>query len=72
VHHEEEVRLIAYSIWKDEGRPNGCDLDHWFRAEAICSDKESTQALPVADAPAPRKARPKAKRSRGRSRGSRP
>lgn len=72
VHHEEEVRLIAYSIWEDEDRPNGCDLDHWFRAEAIGCDKESTQALPVADALAARRARPRAKRSRGRSRASRP
>jgi len=72
VHHEEEVRLIAYSIWEDEGRPNGCDLAHWFKAEAICREKESPRALPVADAPAARKARPEAKRSRGRSRGSRP
>lgn len=33
--HEEEVRLIAYQIWENEGRPQGRELDHWVKAEAI-------------------------------------
>ncbi|HXY73867.1 MAG TPA: DUF2934 domain-containing protein [Dehalococcoidales bacterium] len=32
---EDEVKLIAYSIWEKEGSPAGLDLDHWFRAEII-------------------------------------
>ncbi len=35
---DEPVRLKiehrAYEIWVSEGSPNGCDLDHWLRAEA--------------------------------------
>ena len=29
------IRKIAYAIWEKEGRPDGKDLDHWFRAAAI-------------------------------------
>jgi hypothetical protein len=32
---EDEIRLIAYNIWKQEGCINGKDREHWFRAEAI-------------------------------------
>ena len=24
----------AYHLWEKEGCPQGCDLDHWLRAEA--------------------------------------
>jgi hypothetical protein len=32
---EQAVRVIAYSLWKQEGRPDGCDLVHWEAAQAI-------------------------------------
>jgi DUF2934 family protein len=32
------IRKIAYEIWEKEGRPDGKDLDHWFRAEAVVRD----------------------------------
>jgi Protein of unknown function (DUF2934) len=32
---EDEIRLIAYSIWEEENCPDGCDCEHWFRAETI-------------------------------------
>ena len=32
------IRKIAYEIWEEEGRPDGKDLDHWFRAEAVVRD----------------------------------
>ncbi len=32
---EDEVKLIAYRIWEEEGCPDGQDCDHWYRAEAI-------------------------------------
>ena len=28
------IRERAYAIWEEEGRPEGCHLDHWLRAEA--------------------------------------
>ncbi|HXY74024.1 MAG TPA: DUF2934 domain-containing protein [Dehalococcoidales bacterium] len=32
---EDEIRLIAYKIWEDEGCQNGRDCEHWLRAETI-------------------------------------
>ena len=32
---EDEIRLIAYNIWEEEGCLYGHDCEHWFRAEAI-------------------------------------
>jgi len=63
VHHEEEVRLIAYWIWEDEGRPHGCDVDHWLRAEAVWRQRQITERLPVEENPAPQAAKPRAKRA---------
>jgi len=32
---EEEIRLIAYRIWEEEGRPQALDFEHWLKAEAM-------------------------------------
>jgi hypothetical protein len=32
---QDDVRLIAYHIWEDEGCCDGSDVDHWLRAEMI-------------------------------------
>jgi Protein of unknown function (DUF2934) len=29
---EERIRALAYSIWMEEGQPEGRELDHWMRA----------------------------------------
>jgi hypothetical protein len=52
--HNEEIRLIAYHIWEEQGRPDGRDLEHWLKAEAIWQEKSGPQALPSRTAPAPR------------------
>jgi hypothetical protein len=31
---EDKVRLRAYQIWEEEGRPEGEDLAHWHRADS--------------------------------------
>lgn len=51
---EERIRAIAYAIWEEEGRPDGCAEAHWLRAceiveaEAVEPDwlkrKEETKA----------------------------
>jgi len=28
-----QIAMRAYEIWLKEGAGNGCDLDHWLRAE---------------------------------------
>jgi len=37
---EDEVRLIAYSIWEEESCPDGHDCEHWFRAEALWEERQ--------------------------------
>jgi hypothetical protein len=37
---EDEIRLIAYNIWEQEGSSDGRDGEHWFRAEAIWEQKK--------------------------------
>ena len=41
---EDEVKLIAYTIWEQEGYPAGLDLDHWFRAEIIWEENQKKPA----------------------------
>jgi len=37
---EDEIRLIAYSIWEEEGHPDGKDYEHWLRAEATWEQQQ--------------------------------
>ena len=37
---EDEIKLIAYRMWEEEGCPNGQDCEHWFRAEVIWNQKQ--------------------------------
>jgi hypothetical protein len=36
---EDDVRLIAYSIWEQENCPDGKECDHWFKAETIWEEQ---------------------------------
>lgn len=49
----DEIALCAMSIWIEEGRPEGRDLDHWFRAESRLRQVSTTQ-VPVLSRPASR------------------
>ena len=31
----EEIARLAYLIWDKEGRPQGCDVEHWCEAESL-------------------------------------
>jgi hypothetical protein len=37
---EDEIKLIAYKIWEEEGCVDGRDCDHWFRAEVIWEQQQ--------------------------------
>jgi hypothetical protein len=41
---EDEVRLIAYSIWESEGCVEGYDCEHWYRAETIWEENQKKKA----------------------------
>lgn len=34
---QKKIEECAYSIWEAEGKPHGCDTEHWLRAEAEVS-----------------------------------
>ncbi len=42
---EDEIRLIAYNIWQEEGCVHGPDCEQWLRAEIIWSGRENEKAL---------------------------
>ena len=41
MNYDEEIRLIAYQIWEDEGHPDGLHTEHWIRAESIWQEQHS-------------------------------
>jgi Protein of unknown function (DUF2934) len=43
---ERAIRERAYSIWEEEGCPQGKDLDHWLRAEAEIGSAGQLHARP--------------------------
>ncbi len=47
---EEEIKKLAYSIWEKEGRPQGRDVEHYFKAQKII---ESPELPPVIELPPP-------------------
>ncbi len=38
---EEKIRELAYAIWEQEGRPDGKDVEHYFRAKLIVEQQEA-------------------------------
>jgi hypothetical protein len=39
MHHEQEVQLIAYHMWEEQGHPHEHDVEHWLKAEAVWQEK---------------------------------
>ncbi len=44
---QDEIRLIAYGIWKQEDCPIGKDSEHWFRAEAMWEQKQKDKTVAI-------------------------
>jgi hypothetical protein len=63
---EEQVRRLAYSIWEEEGCPDGRNVEHWLKAEAILQtengEKHRAEKQPETKPVPPQRKR--AKRSR--------
>ena len=38
---EEQIRELAYATWEQEGRPEGKDLEYYFRAKQILEEREA-------------------------------
>jgi hypothetical protein len=51
---EDEIKVIAYDIWEQQGCPDGHDCEQWFMAEKIWEQRQkaalqNTKAPPKAD-----------------------
>ena len=41
---EEQIRELAYAIWEQEGRPDGRDLEYYFRAKQKLKEREAVSS----------------------------
>jgi len=60
---EEQIRQLAYTLWEQEGRPEGRDSHHYLTAKQILEEREAAQK----PARARRPAAPKSVKARTRS-----
>ena len=37
--NEEQIRRVAYELWEREGRPPGRELDHYYSAQQLVTQK---------------------------------
>lgn len=44
---EDEIKIIAYSIWEQDGCCDGHDCEHWLKAEVIWEEKQKNGAAPA-------------------------
>jgi hypothetical protein len=62
------IRERAYWLWEEEGRPEGRELDHWYRAShEIAGRAAAITARPEA-APISQKAKPRKTAANSRTR----
>lgn len=65
---EEQIKQLAHTLWEQEGRPEGRDLDHYLTAKQILEEQEAAQKRPraprakVAKSAKPSKRSPRAKK----------
>ena len=60
---EDEIRVIAYRIWEEEGCCNGRDAEHWFRAVIIWEEDQKKKAVPAGTSRKPKRAASTGKKS---------
>ena len=48
VEREEEIRELAYRIWQEEGYPQGHEVQHWLKAEALWLKEHRPKTMPKA------------------------
>ncbi len=44
---EEEIRLIAYGIWEEEGYCHGHDVEPWLKAKAVWQERNKQEGATV-------------------------
>jgi len=48
---DEEKRKLAFTIWEQEGRPVGKDVEYYFKAKKILEEQEANRILELAPVP---------------------
>ena len=48
---EEQIKELAHAIWEQEGRPEGKDLEHYFRARQILEEREKARVIELPPPP---------------------
>jgi len=43
---EDQIQRIAYQLWEEDGCPQGRDIEHYFKAEAIVLFQQQHGQLP--------------------------
>jgi len=51
VERDAEIRELAYRIWQEEGYPDGQEVQHWLKAEAIWQEKHRPKTKPKQSRP---------------------
>lgn len=46
---DEDVRVLAYRLWEDDGRPQGRSEEFWFRALDQLSGREDEEGVETLD-----------------------
>lgn len=52
---EEDIKVRAYAMWEEEGRPEGKHLEHWTRAAQEFDGSPAPAAPAQAPQPAPKR-----------------
>jgi len=42
---EQQIKELAHSVWEKEGRPEGKDVEYYFRAKEILEKQEATRVI---------------------------
>jgi hypothetical protein len=45
---DEKIRNLAYSLWEQEGRPEGKDMEHYLKAKQIIEQQEFPPVVELA------------------------
>jgi len=60
---EEKIRQLAHTLWEQEGRPEGRDVQHYLAAKEILEQRENARKSPKASKLSkPRTRNPRAKK----------
>lgn len=48
---EEQIKELAHAIWEQEGRPEGKEVEHHFRAKEILEEREKARVIELPPSP---------------------